>query len=514
MNFKRPVMRWTIIAATAVVAMGIVGGLPTVETTTQAAPLQQTPTCSWKNVGNSSSQAWGGTSAYNANAAMPASNPKMYIYSGADQANKLSNRIEEITMSGTTTAPATTSTTLSKGAKDTFGAACAFRDKGDSAMSAVYCLGGTDNPEEDNGGKGENYIQRFLTKAGTWEQNVTVSGSFQARYGAQAEYDPAHDVIWVTGGINNCSWLDSSDGSGCSASSMATGFLSFDDTAGTIKWETIGNPLSVYGHSMVYDSMGKRMIILGGSSNGKDGKSDLKALNLSNADPKLATMGNLSATGTGPSVFYHAAAYDPNLNAMVTYGGVTRNYFRNNESTENRTMLLMLGGASPAWQNQPGASLQDRVGGSMEYDTKQKVAVFTLGRKAWSSATVTGEAPTIVRTTNALTCSVPVPTTPPPATNTPIPGTPATATNTPTGPVATPTIGVGQVCPNITNRVPAAVINAALANEASVSGYGQLCNPNVPPSQFNTLRKWLTLQNNGLPFHPVFNGVIWSCGCP
>lgn len=513
MNFKRPVMRWTIIAATAVVAMGVAGALPTIDTSTQAAPLQQAPICTWRNVGNASSQAWGGSSAYNANAAMPAANPRMYIYSGADQSNELSNRIEEITMSGTSASPATTSTTLSKGAKDVFGAACAFRDKGDTAMSAVYCFGGTDNPEEDNGGKGENFIQRYLTQAGTWEQSVTVSGSFQARYGAEAEYDPDHDVIWVTGGINNCSWLDSSDGSGCSASSMATGFLSFDDTAGTIKWETIGNPMSVYGHSMVYDSMAKRMIIFGGSSNGKDGKNDLKALNLTNPDPKLAVIANLSAANAAPSVFYHSAAYDPNLNAMVTYGGVTRNYFRNNEATENRTMLLMLG-ATSSWQNITGTSLQDRVGGSMEYDTKQMAAIYTLGRKAWDADVIADESPTIVRTINALVCTVPSTATPTATIDPNV--TPPTATNTPVGPptaTPVPTVGPGQVCENIKGRVPVAVLNYATANEDQVNGYGQLCNPNVPANQFNTLRKWLTLQNNGLPYHPVFNGVVWSCGC-
>ncbi len=524
MNFSRPVLRWSFIAATVMVAMGIAVSMPTSGIITQAAPpaapAQQVPVCTWRNLGNAQSESWGGTSAYNANTGVPTGNPRIYGYSGVDGANKYSARVEEINMTGTSAAPGMTSSAKNVGAKETFGAACAYRDKGDTAQSAMYCIGGTDDIDEENGGKGTSTVQRWLTKAGTWEQNVTVSGSIQSRYGAQAEYDPIHDVIWVTGGINNCPWFDSIDGSGCSASSMATGFLSFDDAAGTIKWETIGNPLTVYGHAMVYvdnpnDPADKpRMIIIGGSSNGKDGKGDLKELDLSGAMANAATLKNLSSSGTGPSVFYGTAAYDSATNVVVAYGGVTKNYMTDNETTDNTTRLLNLNMATATWQPLSNVSLQDRVGGIMEYDTKQKAAVFALGRRAVNDANPVPTPPppsNAIRTVSALVCTVPPTVTPVPPTRTPggtepteTPGSVATAT---------PTQATGKVCDNIKNRVPNAVINDALVKPDTIQGWGQLCNPNVPPSPVNVLRTWLTLQNPSLNYHPIFNSVVYSCGC-
>ena len=41
-----------------------------------------------------------------------------------------------------------------------------------------------------------------------------------------------------------------------------------------------------------------------------------------------------------------------------------------------------------------------------------------------------------------------------------------------------------------------------------------LCNPNVPPSPYNILRTRLSMQNAAKPYHPMFNPLVWSCGCP
>lgn len=92
------------------------------------------------------------------------------------------------------------------------------------------------------------------------------------------------------------------------------------------------------------------------------------------------------------------------------------------------------------------------------------------------------------------TGSPPVPTVEPP-TPTPVPATPS-------------------LCPGLDQVVPQAAINAAMANPASVNGWGQLCNPSLPAGPSNTLRSNLSLQTRNKPWHPLFNSLVFKCGCP
>jgi hypothetical protein len=108
---------------------------------------------------------------------------------------------------------------------------------------------------------------------------------------------------------------------------------------------------------------------------------------------------------------------------------------------------------------------------------------------------------------------------PPPTATLPPGGTPL-PTNTPPGVVPTntppvpPTVpSVPEVCESIRGRVPAEVINDALANPDRIAGHQQLCNPNLPAGPFNTLRRFLSLRNPNAPFHPLFNNLVWRCGC-
>lgn len=84
-------------------------------------------------------------------------------------------------------------------------------------------------------------------------------------------------------------------------------------------------------------------------------------------------------------------------------------------------------------------------------------------------------------------------------------------TATPPGQPAPPT---PQVCPFIQNRVPSVIIQAAMADPATVRGWYERCNPSAPPSPSNGLRGWLSLLNIGVPYHPTYNPVVWKCGCP
>ncbi len=95
-----------------------------------------------------------------------------------------------------------------------------------------------------------------------------------------------------------------------------------------------------------------------------------------------------------------------------------------------------------------------------------------------------------------------------PPTNTPKPGETPPTVKPPTEP-AQP-----GACDFIYSRVPAAVINAALANPSSVAGYNQLQNPGVPESPWNGRRTKLSLRNISLPWHPLFNGLTYKAGCP
>ncbi len=69
------------------------------------------------------------------------------------------------------------------------------------------------------------------------------------------------------------------------------------------------------------------------------------------------------------------------------------------------------------------------------------------------------------------------------------------------------------VCPQLRNRVPAAVIAAALAQPSAIGGWGVPRNPALSPGPANPWRRWLSLRDLGKPFSPG-NPVLWKAGCP
>lgn len=77
-----------------------------------------------------------------------------------------------------------------------------------------------------------------------------------------------------------------------------------------------------------------------------------------------------------------------------------------------------------------------------------------------------------------------------------------------------PQIEPPMVCPRLAGTAPASAIAAALANPTGVSGYGRPCHPNLPPGPLNWPRRWLSLRNLNVPYHPLFNALIFKCGCP
>ncbi|MCB9175776.1 MAG: hypothetical protein H6648_01350 [Caldilineae bacterium] len=498
MNLKFSTRNWPLVAATAALtglAFGLVGGAQT----SQAAPAQQGLTCAWEQVGNASSELFHSASA------MDSDSHVMYIYGGVNGSFEAQSTVEKADLSGTNLS-ARHSRVAAGGAQDRIAAAGAYRAKGAGADdSAAYFIGGVGDPAK---GQAVGDVQRYNTKTGSWEK---LQLSVADRFFATATYVPEQDAIWVIGGISQCSLTDVLTGSTCQARSISTQYISFDAMSGAPMVNTLsGGNVSNYGHTAVYDSANKRILLYGGTNDISRGNKNLQALDVSDPDPSKAKFTNVSTSGSGPTVFFHSAAYDTVNNWMIVYGGASQGFLGRNESTETKTYALDLTQATPAWVDLK-TTLQDRVAGAMEWDGMHNAAIYTLGRKKFNGDASRPQ--TVVRTTNALVCGAaptPVPTSEQP---TAVPTTPGGGGTT-TPPTAVPTAAVGQVCDLAKSKVPVGVLNDALANNAGVSGWGLACNPNLAVGPLNPLRTWLSLRNPGLPYHPLFNGVVWKCGCP
>lgn len=89
--------------------------------------------------------------------------------------------------------------------------------------------------------------------------------------------------------------------------------------------------------------------------------------------------------------------------------------------------------------------------------------------------------------------------------------------------VLVPELPAGCVCRITRIKVPQAFIDMALANPPAIMGWNTLQNPNKPGSPPfptpghdwppNPRRTCLDLQNRAVPFHPLFNSVLWRAGC-
>jgi hypothetical protein len=474
-----------------------------------AAPSQQAMTCTWKNVGSSQ------TDLSHGSAVMDTDQNISYWYGGVNEKFETSNKVESADFSGATFS-AVVKPVSAGGAAQLVGSAGAYRAKGAKADgSAIYYFGGIKDP---NQGTGTSDVQRYVTKTGTWEKISVPTGSLTARVFAAAAYDSDHDVIWIVGGTSTCSLPDVLNGQTCQARSLAIQYLTFDPATGEPKeMKTLGVNTSNFAHTAVYDSVGKRVLMFGGTGDIKSGRNTLSALDVSNPDPAQAKLAVVPSSGTAPSIYFHGGAYDPGRNWMLVYGGVTKDFLQTSESPYTLTMALDLGATPNAtWKNlTPSGTPGERVAGQLVYVPKHSGFAMILGRKKITFTGATPQpAPSTQKTIQGLTCTtVTVPTnTPVPPTITP--GGPTVTprpTNTP-GPTAGPAIG--KECPGLAALVPPAVIANALANPDKVQGWDQLCNPGLPPSPWNVKRSHLSLQDIGKPYNPLFNSVVYKCGCP
>lgn len=93
-----------------------------------------------------------------------------------------------------------------------------------------------------------------------------------------------------------------------------------------------------------------------------------------------------------------------------------------------------------------------------------------------------------------------------------------TPTPTPTASVkaeGTPPVELAKTCPQIEGKAPADVIQKAMDDPASVGGWGELLDPGKPYNELsNPYRTSLTLQNQGVPYNPMSNSLVFKAGCP
>ncbi|MFN2115634.1 MAG: kelch repeat-containing protein [Anaerolineae bacterium] len=474
------------------------------------APTSQGSSCAWQSIGSAAK------SAYFAAAAMDTENNHLYVYGGLDQDREALNTVQRIDLSGASIKPAPHTTVTGVPALKRYGAAGAFRAKGDD--SAVYFIGGSGSMAT---GSGTDDVQVYNVKTKTWSL-ITPGGAFEDRLLHAAAYDPEHDVIWITGGIGQCS-LDDIDQGKCTARTFATKYLEFDDTTGDASWHQLSGtgPNQVYGHVMVYDSAAKQMLLVGGTRDGQLGMSTVWALDLSK-DVDSATWDQLSVGGVSlPRLALHGGAYDASRNRVVVYGGVTSNMNLPDENVSNGTYALDLTQSPPAWADL-GTTVQDRVGPAMGYAPLHQSVILAGGRRKDQ-----GSSPQDVqRGSYALECAD-QPTQIPPPPTVPATSTSATPTDVPTQLPPPPTVPVTptktteppesvQVCDFITRfgRVPAAVIADAVANPTKVYGFYLTCNPNVQPSLANRPRRYLSIHDTARPWHPLYNSLELKCGCP
>jgi hypothetical protein len=389
-------------------------------TTATDVAAQDTLQCRWKSLGQSTLARY-----YEASAFDTVEN-QFFYYGGLDAAQQTQDDLGMLDLSDPNL-DAARHRTIPVSAARRYGAAAAHRVSG--MASSIYFFGGADDASD---GKGTSDVQKLRLSDLSWSK-PGVTGTLEARFFAAAAYDPAHDMIVITGGLEKC---DTSD-LPCNAGTFRTQFATFDSSGNvTIQDGPEGGPVKLFGHTMVYDSAAKRMIVYGGAASSDSPQGKVYVLDLSDPDPAKAAWSELTAQGGPAGLALHGAAYDAKRNWLVVYGGATRNVFAPGEEVANsKTYALDLGSGAPTWTDL-GATFGERVGGVMAYDPKHEVPVYHAGRRRAKS----GDTSDAFRDSHALVCEgEPGPTqTPGGPTNTTVPPT-ATWTSSPVPPTVTPT---------------------------------------------------------------------------
>lgn len=515
--------RWSLVATCTAVGVGVAVGAA--QTRTARAETEQAMTCTWKGSGSAQAAVYHAASA-------AARNGRMYVFGGLNQDGKVQQNTQIINMSATTGAPNFTGTSASTGkqmSQKGWGAAAAYVPSTDPAkVGTIYVIGGakTDldytkfvgvaTPPANYIVEGENTIFAYDIDSDSWS---TVSGvaAMGNRLFPAATYSPEKNAILISGGMKDCDFLAAvTTSKACPADNLPAMWLTFDAMGAVTGLENeSGGPSKVYGHTSVYDPNHKSILIYGGTSTG--GNADRNAWRLDMTNPAAPAWSNLPNAPKG--LAFHTAGYWKGKDIMVVNGGVSSAFFKSSEGYSSTTYgLNMSNPAAPAWSDLGATGLNpaERIGGVADYienTTGLMNVVMSTGRRKLPSNLSSSQ--TVSKNNDVFDCTTgPVVTPTTPGGTTAVPTTPGGTKTTTPPPTVPPTPGA-EACPGLETKAPAAAINAAIANAQQVSGYGMACNPNVPWNPVvNPYRSHLSLRNVNLPYHPVYNGFVWKCGCP
>lgn len=337
-------------------------------------------------------------------------------------------------------------------------------------------------------------IQVYDLTTETWV-NVRPTGRFDRRVFHASAYDPGSDVVIVHGGSERCELFPPAGAATCEDPYATTQFLVFDPTTGNPTWENGPSGPRVYGHSMAWDPQGRRALLYGGTYDGIRGNDEVWQLEMAGGRDMAQWKRVDVAAGAAPDGrAFHAAAFDTTRRLMVVYGGATRTIYRTGEVVATQETWALDVSASPAAWRSLGAPAGDRIGAAMAFAPGHRSAVMYGGRGRLRAGRQT-----VASDVLAL-----------------VGGVAPTPTRTPTPrPTATPLVPLDpQACTFVTGRVPSAAIADALANPRRVSGYGEPANPSIPPGPNNPPKQYLTLLNPGVPWHPLSNSLVYKAGCP
>jgi hypothetical protein len=440
--------RWPAILAVGLLVITVFVGLWSGTIDTAAAQAQAT--CRWKNLGQST------LARYFEGGAFDTDSNQMYYYGGLDGSRVTQDDVGMLDLSDPDLDSAR-HRTIPVNAKKRYGSAGAYRSAGDD--SALFFFGGAASVAN---GRGTGDVQSLTAKDLNWSE-PQITGTLETRLFAAAAYDPDHDLIVITGGIRECA----EDDLPCDATQFVTRYLRFDGAGGmTFEDGPAGGPTTVFGHSMVYDSLAKRMVVYGGARRSDRPENKVYTLDLSGPDPAAAAWSESTPTGGPSGLALHGGAFDAKRNWLVVYGGATSDLFvEGDESANTKAYALDLGSAAPVWTDL-SATFGERVGSVMGFDPLHEVAVSHAGRRRVTSS----DSSDAFRDSHALVCEDQTPgtpgtaTTPPPATTevptvaptTPAPTEPATPTETATTPPPTTEVPTetATMPPPATTEVP------------------------------------------------------------
>jgi hypothetical protein len=244
-----------------------------------------------------------------------------------------------------------------------------------------------------------------------------AAGAPAGRHNASAVYDSVNNRMIVYGGCTGgCLPLDN----GVYVLTNANG------QGGTPAWQQLspsGAPPGRSAHVAVYDSSTNTMIIFGGQNGGGfcGGYNDVWTLSNANGLGGPPAWTQLSPTGSAPLGDYFAsAAYDPNTNSMMVFGGSIQGNSCNQNETNDTYVLSHANGAggTPAWTKlRPASKPPVRESTAMVYNpASNRLTVFGginnssgLFADTWvlSNANGTGGTPVWAKVTPAKPASPP-----------------------------------------------------------------------------------------------------------